>query len=196
MPLSEAAKAHKREHNREYMAQRRADPEFRARERAKSPEYEAKRQRDPEKKREYSKRSNLKQYWKDPETRRAARREYYWNDPEAERARTREYSKRPEAKERAKLYAREYRRKNPVLARARIWKKKGAPLQEKTYAEMLTRDPCSYCGRKAGEIDHITAVSKGGPSSWDNLTAACVPCNRSKFNHPLVLWLAKQHERH
>jgi 5-methylcytosine-specific restriction endonuclease McrA len=49
------------------------------------------------------------------------------------------------------------------------------------YMRVLEGDPCSYCGAPPGdEIDHITAISKGGDGTWGNLTAACHACNASK----------------
>jgi 5-methylcytosine-specific restriction endonuclease McrA len=30
------------------------------------------------------------------------------------------------------------------------------------------------------ELDHVVAESKGGPTTADNLTLACRPCNRKK----------------
>ena len=45
---------------------------------------------------------------------------------------------------------------------------------------------CQYCGVRlpAGELtcDHVTPRSVGGASSWDNLVAACGPCNCRKGN--------------
>lgn len=41
---------------------------------------------------------------------------------------------------------------------------------------------CAYCGR--GDlpltIDHVIPKSKGGDESWENLVAACLPCNNRK----------------
>lgn len=47
---------------------------------------------------------------------------------------------------------------------------------------ILERDcyTCAYCGGPATEVDHIIPRVLGGDESDDNLTAACVPCNRSK----------------
>lgn len=51
---------------------------------------------------------------------------------------------------------------------------------------ILTRDgfACRYCGRKAPEValhvDHVIPVSRGGPSTPDNLVAACIDCNSGK----------------
>lgn len=43
---------------------------------------------------------------------------------------------------------------------------------------------CQYCGRAfpASELtlDHVIPASHGGRTSWDNLVAACLPCNQRK----------------
>jgi len=40
---------------------------------------------------------------------------------------------------------------------------------------------CQYCGSRAQlTVDHVIPRSKGGGSSWDNIVAACAPCNRRK----------------
>lgn len=47
---------------------------------------------------------------------------------------------------------------------------------------------CQYCGRHRSEFrgrefltrDHILPVSRGGGNTWDNLVAACSPCNNRK----------------
>lgn len=42
---------------------------------------------------------------------------------------------------------------------------------------------CQYCGRKGNlTIDHVIPKSRGGPESWENLVAACHPCNSKKGN--------------
>ena len=51
---------------------------------------------------------------------------------------------------------------------------------------LLERDNyiCQYCGVKKVPltIDHIIPKSHGGKDSWDNLVAACKPCNQKKGN--------------
>lgn len=42
---------------------------------------------------------------------------------------------------------------------------------------------CQYCGAVAENIDHIVPRSKGGPHSWENVVAACRPCNARKMDH-------------
>ena len=39
---------------------------------------------------------------------------------------------------------------------------------------------CQYCGRRADSIDHVVPRSRGGRDVWDNLAAACRPCNAAK----------------
>ena len=50
---------------------------------------------------------------------------------------------------------------------------------------VLRRDrfKCQYCGsREQLTIDHVHPKSRGGKDSWENLVAACVPCNNRKGN--------------
>lgn len=39
---------------------------------------------------------------------------------------------------------------------------------------------CQYCGAHADSIDHIVPRSRGGLHTWDNVVAACRPCNVRK----------------
>ncbi len=39
---------------------------------------------------------------------------------------------------------------------------------------------CQYCGSAAESIDHVIPRAKGGTHSWDNVVAACRPCNVRK----------------
>ncbi|HLY84486.1 MAG TPA: HNH endonuclease [Acidimicrobiales bacterium] len=39
---------------------------------------------------------------------------------------------------------------------------------------------CQYCGASAENIDHIIPRSRGGGHVWDNVVAACRPCNSRK----------------
>ena len=56
--------------------------------------------------------------------------------------------------------------------------------QSASRGEIMRRDDytCQYCGSVATTLDHVHPVSKGGTSRWDNLVAACVPCNTKKGN--------------
>lgn len=39
---------------------------------------------------------------------------------------------------------------------------------------------CQYCGGAAENIDHVVPRSRGGTHSWENVVAACRPCNTRK----------------
>lgn len=44
---------------------------------------------------------------------------------------------------------------------------------------------CQYCGKSAESIDHVVPRSRGGEHSWDNVVAACRPCNIAKRDRML-----------
>lgn len=45
---------------------------------------------------------------------------------------------------------------------------------------------CQYCGARGDlTFDHVVPRSKGGVTSWDNVVAACSPCNLKKANKTL-----------
>lgn len=44
---------------------------------------------------------------------------------------------------------------------------------------------CQYCGRKAESIDHVIPRSRGGGHVWENVVAACRPCNAKKRDRML-----------
>ncbi len=45
---------------------------------------------------------------------------------------------------------------------------------------------CQYCGDRAETLDHVVPRSKGGPHCWENVVAACRPCNVVKADRLLV----------
>jgi len=45
---------------------------------------------------------------------------------------------------------------------------------------------CQYCGAMAENLDHVIPRSKGGPHSWENVVAACRPCNTRKEDRLLA----------
>lgn len=51
-----------------------------------------------------------------------------------------------------------------------------------TRRALLARDRhrCAYCGRAADTIDHVVPRSRGGHHVWENVVAACRPCNGRK----------------
>jgi 5-methylcytosine-specific restriction endonuclease McrA len=42
------------------------------------------------------------------------------------------------------------------------------------------KNQCQYCGAAAENIDHVIPRSKGGLHTWENVVAACRPCNARK----------------
>lgn len=44
---------------------------------------------------------------------------------------------------------------------------------------------CQYCNRPAENLDHVIPRSRGGDHSWENVVAACRPCNSRKENRYL-----------
>ncbi len=44
-------------------------------------------------------------------------------------------------------------------------------------------ESCQYCGRRAETVDHVVPRSRGGTHTWDNVVAACRPCNARKRDH-------------
>jgi 5-methylcytosine-specific restriction endonuclease McrA len=85
-------------------------------------------------------------------------------------------------------------REHPAVWRMAVrWRNeqrfRGVPADEEafSYALMLLRDPCAYCGSRDDiTIDHIVTVALGGLSGWDNLAAVCRGCN-SRKRHRSVL---------
>jgi 5-methylcytosine-specific restriction endonuclease McrA len=45
---------------------------------------------------------------------------------------------------------------------------------------------CQYCGGAAESIDHVVPRSRGGAHTWDNVVAACRPCNVRKRDRLLT----------
>ena len=60
-----------------------------------------------------------------------------------------------------------------------------------TRKNIILRDEnqCQYCRERFKEadltIDHVIPRSKGGKNQWDNVVAACKPCNQKKGSHML-----------
>jgi 5-methylcytosine-specific restriction endonuclease McrA len=44
---------------------------------------------------------------------------------------------------------------------------------------------CQYCDEPAENIDHVIPRSRGGAHTWDNVVAACRPCNARKMDRLL-----------
>ena len=72
---------------------------------------------------------------------------------------------------------------SPSVVRLRYMVK--APFHRRTTLSrraLFARDEfrCQYCGGFADSIDHIVPRSRGGQHEWENVAAACRPCNLRK----------------
>jgi len=57
---------------------------------------------------------------------------------------------------------------------------------------VLRRDPCAYCGARAGEagtVDHVVPKAAGARSWRENLVGCCWRCNQAKNDRSLLLFL-------
>lgn len=61
----------------------------------------------------------------------------------------------------------------------RVPYRRRTPLSRRT---VFARDDwlCQYCGGAADSIDHVMPRSRGGLHEWENVAAACRPCNLRK----------------
>lgn len=53
---------------------------------------------------------------------------------------------------------------------------------------VLARDGglCAYCATAADTMDHVVPRARGGAHHWQNVAAACRPCNAKKDDHTLA----------
>lgn len=76
----------------------------------------------------------------------------------------------------------------PCVIRLRQYRRVPVRVQVLSRKNVLIRDgyTCQYCGEKLPghllTLDHVIPSSRGGKSRWENLVAACEPCNRRKAN--------------
>lgn len=75
----------------------------------------------------------------------------------------------------------------PSVIRLAYMVRRPRPRVSLSKREILRRDSytCQYCGRRTNPltIDHVVPRHLGGAHSWQNLVAACGPCNRRKGGH-------------
>lgn len=135
-------------------------------------------------------------------------RDWYWSDPETRREKAKAYYRDHREDQLAKRSLRYREKKDEHYAQHRQWiaenperwaeirrrnkhKRRGAEFTEEAeeYLPVLAADPCSYCGEPADSVDHIQAITQGGSSDWDNLTAACRKCNAQKNAKSLLDFL-------
>lgn len=73
---------------------------------------------------------------------------------------------------------------SPSVIRLRYMVRRPRPRVSLNKREVLRRDDytCQYCNRRTATltIDHVVPRRAGGQHTWDNVVAACPPCNRRK----------------
>jgi 5-methylcytosine-specific restriction endonuclease McrA len=82
----------------------------------------------------------------------------------------------------------------PVPAVIRLLVYRAVPKHTRSVSRksIMIRDSytCQYCHATLPAakltLDHVTPKSKGGKSTWENLVAACYPCNNRKGNRTPV----------
>jgi len=66
-------------------------------------------------------------------------------------------------------------------------RKNRSPRLGKFNVGLRDRFECQYCNQdltiKTVTMDHVVPISKGGKTEWENIVAACMPCNSKKGSH-------------
>ncbi len=62
------------------------------------------------------------------------------------------------------------------------------------WLRLLRADPCAYCGRPGGTVDHVDPRSRrprglGSAHGWLNVVGACARCNAAKRDSSLLAFL-------
>lgn len=124
---------------------------------------------------------------------------------------------KPIATERRREQSREWQRNNRerVVAYVLAWQKRNRPAVNAGAARHNARKRnapgrgvsaaqwrdclagslgiCAYCNEgKPLTMDHIEPTVSGGSHDVSNIAAACLSCNSSKSDTPLLLWLARR----
>jgi len=72
----------------------------------------------------------------------------------------------------------------PSVIRLQYLIRRPRPRVKLSRREVFTRDrhTCQYCGRQSHDLtlDHVMPRHRGGGHTWENLVAACKPCNHRK----------------
>ena len=73
-----------------------------------------------------------------------------------------------------------------VIMLKQMMKRKSKPRFTKHNLYLRDLNTCQYCGeqfdRSQLTLDHVIPLSLGGDTAWENIVAACAPCNGRKGN--------------
>jgi len=127
---------------------------------------------------------------------RAKRKEYV--DSEAGKAARKKYAQSEAGKAACKIRIDRYKKtpKGKLQVRKDVRKRRAlklgatvGPVDEQAVYDFCG-NKCAYCGSKEDlSLDHVIALSQGGPHCESNLLVACIPCNSSKGIKPVAEWL-------
>lgn len=104
--------------------------------------------------------------------------------------------------EKVRAYTRKWALANPekesvgrAKRRARLASAPGDGVTERQWKDVLAESValCVYCAeRKPLTMDHIDPLAGGGAHDVENIAPACLSCNTSKRDTPLLVWLARR----
>lgn len=71
-----------------------------------------------------------------------------------------------------------------------MMRRKTKPRFSKQNLFLRDKFTCQYCSirfpRQELTLDHVLPISKGGRTNWENIVAACGPCNHRKGNNERI----------
>ena len=107
--------------------------------------------------------------------------------------------------EKAHVRVREWRTAHPIAARTKRARHRalklsapGVPYTATEFRALCDESSwqCSYCPTILDVItiqaDHVIPLSRGGSNGIENIAVSCGPCNSSKNNTPLDVWLKRR----
>ena len=77
-----------------------------------------------------------------------------------------------------------------VIMLKEMYRRKRNPRFSKYNVYLRDMFTCQYCFTKFPKsqltVDHVLPISKGGKTNWENIVAACNPCNSRKGNNERI----------
>jgi len=155
------------------------------------------RKMNPEVSKEHSKKNYHKHKHEDKYI--AYKKAYAQSENQKEKANERAKKYYLANKDKVKKQTKKWRKDNPEKYKAQNIRNKiqrrgyGTPTESDIIFTFQQYTVCVYCLSDSNlTIDHIVPLSCGGSNNLDNLCIACGPCNSSKGNKPLLLWLCSK----
>jgi len=85
-----------------------------------------------------------------------------------------------------------------VIMLKEFMRRRRKPRFSKTNLYIRDLYTCQYCKtphiRKELTLDHVIPLSKGGKTQWNNIVAACSPCNVAKGDKTIMKPISKPYE--